>query len=126
MPFITTKDSTEIFYKDWGSKDAQPIVFHHGWPLSADDWDNQLMFFLNEGFRVVAHDRLVDEARSLAADELRLADRCQDTLRGACIHHGIVAAPFQVFRERHLRLAAGLVRRARRGPPARRRDSGQG
>ena len=57
MPFITTRDGTAIFYKDWGPRDAQPIVFHHGWPLSADDWDNQLMFFLNEGFRVVAHDR---------------------------------------------------------------------
>ncbi len=57
MPFITTKDGTEIFYKDWGPKSAQPIVFHHGWPLSADDWDNQLMFFLGEGYRVIAHDR---------------------------------------------------------------------
>ena len=57
MPFITTRDGTEIFYKDWGPRDAQTIVFHHGWPLSSDDWDNQLMFFLNEGFRVVAHDR---------------------------------------------------------------------
>jgi non-heme chloroperoxidase len=57
MPYITTTDGTEIFYKDWGPRDAQPIVFHHGWPLSADDWDNQLMFFLNHGFRVIAHDR---------------------------------------------------------------------
>ena len=57
MPFITTTDGTHIFYKDWGPKDAQPIVFHHGWPLSADDWDAQMMFFLNQGFRVVAHDR---------------------------------------------------------------------
>ena len=57
MPFITTRDGTEIFYKDWGPKEAQPIVFHHGWPLSADDWDNQLMFFLNQGYRVIAHDR---------------------------------------------------------------------
>ncbi len=57
MSFTTTKDGTEIFYKDWGPKDAQPIVFHHGWPLSADDWDNQLMFFLHQGYRVVAHDR---------------------------------------------------------------------
>ena len=55
MGTITTKDGTEIFYKDWGS--GQPIVFHHGWPLSADDWDAQMMFFLNEGFRVIAHDR---------------------------------------------------------------------
>jgi non-heme chloroperoxidase len=57
MPFITTRDGTEIFYKDWGPKNAQPVVFHHGWPLSADDWDNQMIFFLNEGYRVVAHDR---------------------------------------------------------------------
>ena len=57
MPFITTADGTEIFYKDWGPKDAQPIVFHHGWPLSADDWDNQLIAFLGEGYRVIAHDR---------------------------------------------------------------------
>src|SRR5947209_2674542 len=57
MPTITTSDGTEIFYKDWGPKNAQAIVFHHGWPLSADDWDNQLMFFLGQGFRVVAHDR---------------------------------------------------------------------
>ncbi|MDB5672964.1 MAG: chloroperoxidase [Alphaproteobacteria bacterium] len=57
MPIITTSDGTEIFYKDWGARAAQPIVFHHGWPLSADDWDNQLLFFRGEGFRVIAHDR---------------------------------------------------------------------
>jgi len=57
MTTITTRDGTKIFYKDWGPKSAQPIVFHHGWPLSADDWDAQMMFFLNEGFRVIAHDR---------------------------------------------------------------------
>jgi non-heme chloroperoxidase len=57
MAFITTRDGTRIFYKDWGRKDAQPIVFHHGWPLSADDWDNQLMFFHGQGYRVIAHDR---------------------------------------------------------------------
>ena len=55
MPTIITKDGTEIFYKDWGK--GQPIVFHHGWPLSADDWDNQMMFFLERGYRVIAHDR---------------------------------------------------------------------
>src|SRR5690348_11563635 len=55
MPTITTTDGTEIFYKDWGS--GQPIVFSHGWPLSADDWDAQLMFFLERGYRVIAHDR---------------------------------------------------------------------
>lgn len=57
MASITTRDGIEIFYKDWGPKTAQPIVFHHGWPLSADDWDNQLMFFLGQGYRVIAHDR---------------------------------------------------------------------
>src|SRR6476469_9930613 len=57
MPFITAKDGAQIFYKDWGPKNAQPIHFHHGWLLSADDWDAQVMFFLNEGYRVVAHDR---------------------------------------------------------------------
>jgi non-heme chloroperoxidase len=57
MATIKTKDGTEIFYKDWGAKSAQPVVFHHGWPLSADDWDNQMMFFLEKGFRVIAHDR---------------------------------------------------------------------
>jgi len=57
MSTITTRDGTEIYYKDWGSKDAQPIVFHHGWPLSADDWDNQMLFFLEQGYRVIAHDR---------------------------------------------------------------------
>jgi non-heme chloroperoxidase len=55
--YITTSDGTEIYYKDWGDKSAQPIVFHHGWPLSADDWDNQMLFFLAQGYRVVAHDR---------------------------------------------------------------------
>lgn len=55
MSIVKTKDGTEIFYKDWGS--GQPIVFHHGWPLSGDDWDAQMMFFLSKGFRVIAHDR---------------------------------------------------------------------
>lgn len=57
MGTVTTKDGTSIFYKDWGPRDGQPIVFHHGWPLSADDWDNQMMFFLLHGYRVIAHDR---------------------------------------------------------------------
>jgi Predicted hydrolases or acyltransferases (alpha/beta hydrolase superfamily) len=55
--FVKTSDGTEIFYKDWGPTDAQPIVFHHGWPLSSDDWDSQMLFFLANGYRVVAHDR---------------------------------------------------------------------
>ncbi len=57
MSTITTQDGTEIFFKDWGPKDAQPIMFHHGWPLSSDDWDAQMLFFLSKGYRVVAHDR---------------------------------------------------------------------
>jgi non-heme chloroperoxidase len=55
MPTVTTKDGVEIFYKDWGS--GQPIVFSHGWPLSSDDWDNQMLFFMDQGYRVIAHDR---------------------------------------------------------------------
>ena len=57
MAFVTTKDGVNIYYKDWGPKEAQPIVFHHGWPLSADDWDNQMLFFLAEDYRVIAIDR---------------------------------------------------------------------
>ncbi|NKJ43994.1 alpha/beta hydrolase [Novosphingobium sp. SG720] len=84
MPTITTADGTEIFYKDWGSKTAQPVVFHHGWPLSADDWDAQMMFFLGEGYRVIAHDRRGhgrstqtaegNEMDTYAADVAALAD----------------------------------------------------
>ncbi|SBN61872.1 non-heme chloroperoxidase [Curtobacterium sp. 9128] len=57
MGFVTTDDGAEIYFKDWGSHDAQPIVFHHGWPLSSDDWDAQMLYFLAEGYRVVASDR---------------------------------------------------------------------
>ncbi len=82
MSSITTKDGAQIFYKDWGS--GQPIVFHHGWPLSADDWDNQMLFFLGKGFRVIAHDRRGhgrssqtsggNDMDSYAADVAALAD----------------------------------------------------
>ena len=57
MAMITTRDGTRIFYKDWGKKDGQPIVFSHGWPLSADAWDAQMVFFADRGFRTIAHDR---------------------------------------------------------------------
>ncbi|MFF7291775.1 alpha/beta fold hydrolase [Microbacterium sp. NPDC008134] len=57
MGFVTTEDGAEIFFKDWGPRDAQPIMFHHGWPLSSDDWDAQMLYFLSKGFRVVASDR---------------------------------------------------------------------
>ncbi|HEX5228097.1 MAG TPA: alpha/beta hydrolase [Bryobacteraceae bacterium] len=66
MPTITTKDGIEIYYKDWGK--GQPIVFSHGWPLSADDWDNQMLFFLNRGYRVIAHDRRGHGRSSQTAD----------------------------------------------------------
>lgn len=57
MGYVTTKDGVEIFYKDWGPKDARALMFHHGWPLSGDDWDAQLLYFLGQDYRVVAHDR---------------------------------------------------------------------
>jgi non-heme chloroperoxidase len=95
MPFIKTNDDVEIYYKDWGPRDAQPIVFHHGWPLSADDWDNQMMFFLEKGFRVIAHDRrghgrstqtwTGNEMDTYAADVIALADALD--LKGA-VHIG--------------------------------------
>jgi non-heme chloroperoxidase len=95
MSTITTKDGTTLFYKDWGPKDAQPIVFHHGWPLSADDWDNQMMFFLGEGYRVIAHDRrghgrsdqtdTGNEMDTYAADVIELAAALD--LKGA-VHIG--------------------------------------
>ena len=95
MPYVTTADDTEIFYKDWGHKDATPIVFHHGWPLSADDWDAQMLFFLEKGYRVIAHDRrghgrstqtdTGNEMDTYAADVAVLADHLD--LQGA-IHVG--------------------------------------
>ena len=57
MAIITTSDGTNLYYKDLGPKDAQPVMFHHGWPLSSDDWDSQMLFFLSQGYRVIAHDR---------------------------------------------------------------------
>lgn len=68
MTTIATKDGIQIFYKDWGPKTAQPIVFHHGWPLSSDDWDNQMLYFVGKGYRVVAHDRR-GHGRSTQASE---------------------------------------------------------
>ncbi len=66
--FITTKDGVSIFYKDWGPRNGQPLVFHHGWPLTADEWDNQLLYFLAKGYRVIAHDRR-GHGRSSQTDE---------------------------------------------------------
>lgn len=68
MSTITTTDGTQIYYKDWGPRNAQPIVFHHGWPLSADDWDAQMLFFLGHGYRVIAFDRRGHGRSSQVAD----------------------------------------------------------
>lgn len=57
MQYVTTADGVQIYFKDWGPKTAQPLVFHHGWPLSADDWDAQMIYFVQQGYRVIAHDR---------------------------------------------------------------------
>ena len=95
MSTITTRDGAEIYFKDWGPKHTTPIVFHHGWPLSADDWDNQMLFFLAAGYRVIAHDRRGhgrssqtfdgNEMDTYAADVSALADALD--LKGA-IHVG--------------------------------------
>ena len=83
MPTITTKDGVEIFYKDWGS--GQPIVFSHGWPLSSDDWDTQMLFFLNNGFRVVAHDRR-GHGRSAQVGDGHDMDHYADDLAAVTAH----------------------------------------
>jgi non-heme chloroperoxidase len=77
MPTIQTKDGVEIFYKDWGT--GQPIVFSHGWPLSSDDWDNQMLFFLQQGYRVIAHDRR-GHGRSTQVDNGHDMDHYADDL----------------------------------------------
>jgi non-heme chloroperoxidase len=83
MPTITTKDGTDIFYKDWGK--GQPIVFSHGWPLSADDWDTQMLFFLGKGFRVLAHDRR-GHGRSMQSGEGHDMDHYADDLAALTEH----------------------------------------
>ena len=91
MPFFTTRDGTDIFYKDWGRQDAQPIHFHHGWPLSADDWDAQLMFFLGQGYRVVAHDRR-GHGRSTQTDGGNDMDTYADDAAQLVAHLGLTNA----------------------------------
>jgi len=83
MPTIKTKDGVEIFYKDWGT--GQPIVFSHGWPLSADDWDTQMLFFLGHGYRVIAHDRRGHGRSSQVADGHDL-DHYADDLAAVTAH----------------------------------------
>jgi non-heme chloroperoxidase len=89
MPTITTSDGTEIFYKDWGT--GQPIVFSHGWPLSADDWDTQMLFFLKQGYRVVAHDRR-GHGRSTQTDDGHDMDHYADDLAALTAHLGLKQA----------------------------------
>jgi non-heme chloroperoxidase len=83
MPTITTKDGVEIYFKDWGS--GQPIVFSHGWPLSADDWDSQMMFFVQRGFRVIAHDRR-GHGRSTQVSDGHDMDHYADDLAALTAH----------------------------------------
>jgi non-heme chloroperoxidase len=120
MPTITTQDGTEIFFKDWGAKDAQPIMFHHGWPLSSDDWDNQMLFFLAQGYRVIAHDRRghgrsaqVDHGHDMAtyaADAAAVAEHLD--LRGAVhIGHSTGGGEVAAYVARH-GLPAGRVAKA--------------
>ena len=113
--YVTTKDGVQIFYKDWGPKTAQPIVFHHGWPLSADDWDAQMMFFRLKGYRVIAHDRRGhgrstqtdsgNEMDTYAADVIALTDHLDlknafhvghSTGGGEAIHYAARAKPGRV------------------------------
>ena len=83
MGTVTTTDGTEIFYKDWGS--GQPIVFSHGWPLSADDWDTQMLFFLQHGYRVIAHDRR-GHGRSTQTSDGHDMDHYADDLAAVTAH----------------------------------------
>ena len=83
MGIVKTKDGVEIFYKDWGK--GQPIVFSHGWPLSADDWDNQMLFFLGQGYRVIAHDRR-GHGRSSQAPDGHDMDHYADDLAAVTAH----------------------------------------
>jgi len=85
MSTVTTSDGVTIFYKDWGPKNAQPIVFHHGWPLSADDWDTQMLYFLGQGYRVVAHDRRGHGRSSQVSDGHDMDHYAADT--AAVIEH---------------------------------------
>jgi non-heme chloroperoxidase len=91
MSYVTTKDGVQIFYKDWGPRDAQVIHFHHGWPLSADDWDSQLLFFLAQGFRVVAHDRR-GHGRSSQVWDGHDMDHYADDVAAVVEHLGIQGA----------------------------------
>ena len=91
MSYVTTKDGVQIFYKDWGPRDAPVIHFHHGWPLSADDWDAQMLFFLAHGYRVVAHDRR-GHGRSSQVWDGHDMDHYADDVAAVVVHLGIQGA----------------------------------
>jgi len=91
MSYVTTKDGVQIFYKDWGPRDAPVIHFHHGWPLSADDWDAQLLYFLAHGYRVVAHDRR-GHGRSSQVWDGHDMDHYADDVAAVVAHLGIQGA----------------------------------
>lgn len=91
MGYVTTKDGVDIFYKDWGPRDAPVIFFHHGWPLSSDDWDAQMLFFLKEGFRVVAHDRR-GHGRSTQVWDGHDMDHYADDVAAVVEHLGVQSA----------------------------------
>lgn len=91
MGYVTTKDGLDIFYKDWGPRDAPVIFFHHGWPLSSDDWDAQMLFFLKEGFRVVAHDRR-GHGRSTQVWDGHDMDHYADDVAAVVEHLGVQGA----------------------------------
>ncbi|MFK3815824.1 alpha/beta fold hydrolase [Pseudomonas sp. NPDC089407] len=91
MSYVTTKDGVQIFYKDWGPRDAPVIHFHHGWPLSADDWDAQMLFFLAQGYRVVAHDRR-GHGRSSQVWDGHDMDHYADDVAAVVAHLGIQGA----------------------------------
>ena len=80
MSSVSTKDGVEIFYKDWGPRSGQPIVFHHGWPLSSDEWDTQMLFFISHGYRVVAHDRRGHGRSSQVSEDHDMDHYADDTL----------------------------------------------
>src|SRR5947209_15182237 len=94
MNTITTKDGVEIFYKDWG--EGQPIVFSHGWPLSADDWDAQMMFFVTRGYRVIAHDRR-GHGRSTQTSDGHDMDHYADDLAAVTTHLDLKNAVLSVI-----------------------------
>ena len=118
-----------IFYKDWGPSDAQPIVFHHGWPLSADDWDNQMLFFLGKGYRVIAHDRR-GHGRSSQTDggnemDTYAAD-VADLVDGARPQECDPRRPFDRRRRGRALCRAGRAGPGRQGGAAGRRAAGDG